>query len=104
MKVKTSARNGHVDRIQTDSVVFFTCNLVTQINLLVTIITSLQMQSIQSIESKALIKFKYVEYKRQIEQILADIFISNEIIPRHTVEETKRLFGEAFQQHDIGWQ
>ena len=59
------------------------------------------MQSFQQIESKPLIKFKYVEYKRQIEQTLSDIFIPKEIIPRHTVEDDKRLFGEAFQNHDI---
>ena len=59
------------------------------------------MQSIQPIQSKSLIKFTYVEYKRQIEQLLADHFIPKEIIPRHAVEETKCLFGEAFQQHDV---
>jgi hypothetical protein len=58
------------------------------------------MQS-QPIQSKALVKFTYVEYKRQIEQLLSDHFISKEIIPRHALEETKYLFGEAFQQHDI---
>jgi hypothetical protein len=55
----------------------------------------------QPTQSKALVKFTYVEYKRQIEQLLSDYFISKEIIPRHALEETKYLFGEAFQQHDI---
>ena len=43
-----------------------------------------------------------MDYKRQIEQTLADIFTPKEIIPRHAVEDTKRLFGDAFQHHDIG--